>query len=172
MSAKLYVREITEEEKIEIETGLRSGDSFVLRRSQVLLFSADGFSIDEIAQRVGYHRESVRLVIKDFNEKGTVVLEKGSRVPHQIQRRFTEENAKKLKELLHQSPREFDKRSSVWTLALLGEVSFAEGLCPRKVSYETIRTTLKGLGVRWTRAKHWITSPDPHYVHKKSVKKP
>jgi transposase len=172
MSAKLYVREITEKEKTEIETGLRSGDSFVLRRSQVLLFSSDGLSIDEIAQKVGYHRESVRLVIKGFNEKGTFVLKKGSRAPHQTQRSFTDENAQKLKELLHRSPREFDKNSSVWTLAFLAEVSFAEGLCSRRVSYETIRTTLKELGVRWTRAKHWITSPDPHYAHKKSVKKP
>ena len=25
------------------------------------------------------------------------------------------------------------------------------------------------LGVRWKRAKHWITSPDPDYVRKKNV---
>ena len=172
MSAKLYVQELTEKEKTEIEIGLRSDDIFTLRRSQVLFFSAEGLSIDEIAQRVGYHRESVRLVIKGFNEKGTSVLEKGSRAPHQRQRSFTDENAQKLKELLHRTPREFEKSSSLWTLELLAEVSFEEGLCARKVSYETIRTTLKELGVRWTRAKHWITSPDPHYAHKKSVKTP
>ena len=118
MSAKLYVQELTEKEKTEIETGLRSDDIFTLRRSQDLFFSAEGLSIDEIAQRVGYHRESVRLVIKGFNEKGTSVLEKGSRAPHQRQRSFTDENAQKLKELLHRTPREFEKSSSLWTLEL------------------------------------------------------
>ena len=32
---------------------------------------------------------------------------------------------------------------------------------------ETIRVTLGRIGVRWQRAKHWITSPDPAYARKK-----
>jgi hypothetical protein len=37
-----------------------------------------------------------------------------------------------------------------------------------RVSDETIRATLARLGVRWKRAKRWITSPDPEYVRKKT----
>jgi hypothetical protein len=37
----------------------------------------------------------------------------------------------------------------------------------RPISGETIRNALALLGVRWKRAKHWITSPDPDYVRKK-----
>src|SRR5262249_12923497 len=33
---------------------------------------------------------------------------------------------------------------------------------------EAIRVALKRLGIRWRRAKHWITSPDPAYARKKS----
>jgi hypothetical protein len=58
--------------------------------------------------------------------------------------------------------------TSRWTLALAAEVSFAQGLTPRQVSGETIRQALKQLGVRWKRAKHWLTSPDPSYVRKKN----
>jgi hypothetical protein len=36
------------------------------------------------------------------------------------------------------------------------------------VSGETIRTTLLRLGVKWQRAKRWITSPDPLYALKKT----
>ncbi len=36
-----------------------------------------------------------------------------------------------------------------------------------RVTGETIRVTLKRLGVRWQRAKQWITSPDPAYARKK-----
>ena len=44
-----------------------------------------------------------------------------------------------------------------------------QGLTPSQVSIENIRQALKRLGVRWQRAKAWITSPDPHYARKKSV---
>jgi len=70
---------------------------------------------------------------------------------------------------LHHSPREFGKETSLWTLADAAEVSFEEGLSERRVSGETIRATLLRLGVRWLRAKRWITSPDPEYARKKGL---
>jgi hypothetical protein len=74
----------------------------------------------------------------------------------------------RLQGLLHQSPRVFGKATSVWTLELAAEVSFAQGLTRWRVSDETIRAAMAQLGVRWKRAKHWITSPDPAYLRKKS----
>lgn len=82
---------------------------------------------------------------------------------------FPGEQAEQLKALLHQSPCLFDKPTSVWTLDLAAEVSFAQGLTPAQVSGETIRATLERLGVRWQRAKEWITSPDPAYARKKGT---
>ena len=70
--------------------------------------------------------------------------------------------------MLHRSPREeFGKQRSLGTLAMAAEVSFEEGLTKERVSGETIRATLARMGVRWRRAKHWITSPDPLYARKK-----
>jgi hypothetical protein len=37
-----------------------------------------------------------------------------------------------------------------------------------RVSDETIRATLARLGVRWQRAKTWISSPDPEYARQKA----
>ncbi len=68
---------------------------------------------------------------------------------------------------MHKSPREFGKQSSLWTLEYAAEVSFEEGLTKERVSGETIRATLSRMGVRWERAKRWITSPDPEYARKK-----
>jgi len=68
---------------------------------------------------------------------------------------------------LHQSPRRFDKPTSVWTLDLAAEICFTEGIIGERVTGETIRVTLRRLGVRWQRAKQWITSPDPAYRRKK-----
>ena len=170
MSAKRYVRSFTKEEKVAIEIGLKSKDIFVLRRSQMLLLSSEGFSTTEIASKVGYHPESVRQIIKKFDEKGLAVLEQGSRKPLTKTRSISSSNAKKIKDLLRRSPREFQKDSSLWTLELLAEVSYEQGLSTRQVSKETIRTTLIELGVSWKRAKHWLRSSDPHYAHKKNAR--
>jgi hypothetical protein len=69
---------------------------------------------------------------------------------------------------LLRSPREFGRRTSLWTLSMAAEVAFEEGLTERRVSGETIRATLSRLfGIRWQRAKRWITSPDTLYERKK-----
>jgi hypothetical protein len=52
-------------------------------------------------------------------------------------------------------------RSLFFNKRLAAEISVAQGLTARQVSVETIRATLARLGVRWQRAKPWITSPDP-----------
>src|SRR5215207_5693733 len=72
--------------------------------------------------------------------------------------------AEGLREMLHRSPREFGRHSSLWTLEMAAEIAFEQGLVKKRVSGETVRATLSRLlGVRWMRAKRWITSPDPLY---------
>jgi hypothetical protein len=85
----------------------------------------------------------------------------GSSPPKRAHTAFDERGAEILKELLRRSPREFGKETTLWALEDAAEVSFEEGLTNRRVSGQTIRSTLKRLGVRWERAKRWITSPDP-----------
>jgi hypothetical protein len=74
-----------------------------------------------------------------------------------------------LREMLHRSPREFGKDTSLWTLALAAEVGFEERITKERVSAETVRATLERMGIRWLRAKRWITSPDPEYERKKGA---
>jgi hypothetical protein len=110
----------------------------------------------------------VRNAIHAFNRYGGACLRKHSSRPHTIHAAFpAEQDAERLRDLLHRSPREFGKPTSVWTLDLAAEVSFAQGLTATRVSGETIRATLRRFGLRWQRAKHWITSPDPRYAAKK-----
>src|SRR5215216_2126299 len=88
--------------------------------------------------------------------------------PKRTRSAFDNETAQSLRGLLHRSPREFGHDSSLWTLEMAAQVAFEEGLTQRRVSGETIRATLaRLLGVRWQRAKRWITSPDPLYERKK-----
>jgi transposase len=168
MRAPIFVRTISEQEHQRLEAGLRSSDAFVLRRCQILLASERGEHASTIARNLSTNDETVRQVIKKFNRQGLKVLEAGSRRPHHTSAAFRADQADQIKELLHKSPRAYGKDSSVWTLELVAEVSFAEGLTKNRVSDETVRATLERLGIRWKRAKRWITSPDPEYQRKKS----
>jgi transposase len=164
----IFVRALTDDERAQFQAGLRSRDLFVLRRSQIILASARGERAIPLARLLGCTDETVRNVIKDFNRRGLAVLQEGSHRPYTIAQAFTAETAERLKDLLHHSPRQYGQATSVWTLAVAADVSFAEGLTTERVSDETIRTTLKRLKVSWQRAKQWITSPDPAYARKKS----
>lgn len=164
----IFIRTLTDDERKELEAGLRSPDAFVLRRCQILLASARGEHATAIARHVGCSHETVREVIHGFAAQGLAVLQAHSRRPHDVHAAFSPSQAERLKELLHKSPRAYGQSSSLWTLELAAEVSFAQGLTRERVSDETIRATLQRLGVRWKRAKAWITSPDPEYARKKS----
>ncbi len=164
----LIIRTLTNDERKELEAGLRSSDAFVLRRCQILLASARGEHAMAIAHALGCGDETVRQVIHGFENQGLTVLKARSWRPHEVHAAFSPSQAERLKEQLHHSPREYGKSTSVWTLELAAEISFAEGLTVERVSDETIRATLSRLGVKWKRAKQWITSPDPEYERKKS----
>jgi hypothetical protein len=94
-------------------------------------------------------------------------LSEGSSRPHRIAAAFAAPAAERLRAMLHQSPRTFGQPTSIWTLALAAAVCFTAGSSNERVTGETIRVTLKRLGIRWQRAKQWITAPDPAYARKK-----
>ena len=168
MKPPIYVRKLSEKERESLEAGLRSRDTFVMRRSQILLASARGSSPPKIAESLGCASQTVRNAIRAFNEKGLDALIAGSSTPKRVYPAFDANSAERLRGMLHRSPREFGYESSLWTLEMAAEAAFEEGLTEKRVSGETIRATLSRLlGIRWQRAKRWITSPDPLYERKK-----
>ena len=168
MQTPLFVRPLTADERATLETGLRSTSAFTVRRCQILLASAEGQSTSTIARHLRCTDQTVRNVLHAFHQRGLAVLQPQSSRPHTTSVIFDAGACDSLQALLHQSPRTFGKPTSLWTLQLAAEVSFAQGLTPRLVSDETIRTALRRLGVSWKRAKHGITSPDPASARKKT----
>jgi transposase len=164
----LFVRPLTDAERQTMEDSVRSPDAFVLRRAQIVLASAAGERSGQIAPRVGFTPQAVRAVMRAFNARGLDVLRRGSSHPGGIDRAFDTPRAQALRDLLHQSPRLFDQPPSVWTLELAAAVAYEQGLTATRVSGATIRATLARRGVRWRRAKEWITSPDPESARTKA----
>ena len=89
MKHPLYVRKLTKKEKQAMQAGVRSKDPFVIRRSQVVLASERGQKAIEIAKTLGCDDQTVRNVIKGFNQDGIAVLKEGSRCPHNTQAAFS-----------------------------------------------------------------------------------
>ena len=168
MQTPLYVRPLTADERAALEVGLRSASAFTGRRCQILLASAEGQTTTTIGHNLRCTEQTVRNALHAFHQRGLAALQPSSSHPHTSAMIFDASTCEALRALLHQSPRTFGKPTSLWTLHLAAEVSFAAGLTPRRVRHETIRLALRRLGVSWKRAKHWLTSPDPAYARKKN----
>jgi transposase len=168
MKAPMYVRALSPAEQAGLEAGLRSPNAFTLRRSQIVLASHRGQCPSEIARNLGCATQTVRNTLHAFEADGLVCLKPQSTRPKTIHTEFDQPKCQALRAMLHQSPRTYGKKTSVWTLSLAARVCQELGLTERQVSIETIRLALKRLGVGWRRAKNWISSPDPDYVRKKN----
>lgn len=169
MSRPLFVPVLNQDELEQLTGGLRSKDAFTLRRAQILLASANRQKPAEIAATFGCSDQAVRDVIHDFERRGLAVLKPRSCARTDQQPIFDGSKLAALRELLHRSPRDFDKQTSIWNLELVATVAYEQGLTSWLVSSQTIRNAVGSLNVGWKRAKHWITSPDPDYAAKKNV---
>jgi transposase len=168
MKPPLFVRPIAEPERVALREGLRSPDAFTLRRCQVLLQSDSGRRAAPIATALGCSSQAVRNARRAFASEGLACLRQKSKRPKTVHAAWPRGRDEDLRALLHQSPRNCGKPTSLWTLDLAAQVGFEKGWTQRRLSGEAIRQVLQRLGVGWKRAKHWLTSPDPEYARKKN----
>src|SRR5215207_1172609 len=127
MKTPIFVRPLSEEERESLQKGLRSKDTFTMRRSQMLLASSRGERAPKIALNLGCASQTVRDAIHDFNGRGLLALQVTSSRPKRTRDAFDRKSAEELREMLHRSPREFAYQTSLWTLAKASEAAFARG---------------------------------------------
>lgn len=169
MITPIFVRPLEAFERLALKEGLRSSEAFTLRRCQALLASAAGQIPPQIAKSLHCTSQTVRNVIHDFERRGLACLCQRATIPLSVEPVLTATKREQLQALLHQSPRTFGKKQSVWTLKLLAEVCHEQGLSDTELSAPTILDAIVRLGSHWKRAKHWVTSPDPQYALKKTT---
>ena len=146
MRTPIFVRRLSEDERRAVEAGLRAPAAFSVRRSQIILASMRGTACRASLPIWGVMSKRCAMRLWPSMSR--------ARRPKSSAAIFTDERAEQLKQLLHRSPREYGKATSLWMLELAAEVSFAEGLTPRLVSGDCIRLAPKRLKVSWKRAKH------------------
>ena len=91
MKPPIYVRKLTKKEKQALQAGVRTKDPFVIRRSQIVLASAHGEKAIEIATTLSCDDQTVRNVLRGFNQTGMAILQEGSRRPHTTQAAFPQQ---------------------------------------------------------------------------------
>ena len=159
MKPPLFVRPLSEAERVALRQGLRCGDSFTRRRCQILLQSRQGQRPSQIASALGCSAQAVRNSLRAFAAEGLAcLLQKPSR-PKTIHSVWSKTRDEDLLALLHQSSRSLGKPTCLWTLQLAAQVCFEKGWTARLLSRETIRLVLKRLGIAWKHAKRWPLSP-------------
>jgi transposase len=167
MKPPTFVRSLTPIEQEPLRAGLRAAHAFTVRRCQILLASANGQRASTIARNLGCAVGTVHNALRAFQREGLACLREKSSRPHSTHAFLDERFTDALKDLLHHSPRSLGQPTSLWTLDLVATVCHDRGWTPRQLTGEAIRVALHRLGIRWRRAKHWITSPDPAYARKK-----
>jgi transposase len=154
----LMVREFSDEERAAIEVCAMSygHEPFAERRSRILLASSQGKPPLQIATELGVDDETVRRVIRAFNERGALVLVEGSPKPKRTGDRFMPGGRDALIHIFRRTPKHYGFDSSEWTLELLADAAFADGITTTRVSDETIRHALMRHNIKWGHFKRLL----------------
>jgi transposase len=167
MAERVRVRELSNEEGNQLLRIIRRGSGSVVRwrRAQIVLWSAQGMDVGQIAKIAFTSEDRVRAVIHNFNEDGFDSLAPkyaGGRPPT-----FTLPQRREIKKIALSRPQDHNLPFSTWSLSKLAEFLVAEGVVD-DISHEGLRAVLRDEGVSFQVIKTWKTSNDPDFEEKKN----
>ena len=167
MAERVRVREITNVEGNKLLSIVRRGTGSVVRwrRAQVVLWSAQGMDVPQIATIAFTSEDRVREVIHNFNADGFDSLAPkyaGGRPP-----KFTLPERREIKKIALSRPQDHNLPFSTWSLSKLAEFLVAEGVVD-DISHEGLRVLLREEGVSFQVIKTWKQSKDPDFEAKKN----
>jgi transposase len=164
---RLRVRELSNEEGNRLLRIVRrsSGSVVTWRRAQMVLLSAQGMDVEQIAKVAFTSPDRVREVINNYNEDGFESLYPkyaGGRPPT-----FTLPQRQQVKKIALSRPVDHGLPFSTWSLTKLAEFLVAEGVVD-DISHEGLRDLLRKEGVSFQVIKTFKQSNDPDFEAKKN----
>lgn len=141
-----------------------SGSVVTWRRAQVVLWSAQGMDVGQIAPLAFSSEDRVREVIHNFNADGFDSLYPrygGGRPPT-----FDPVQRAEIKRVALGRPADFGLPFSTWSLSKLAEHLVAKGVVS-DISHEGLRVLLREEGVSFQALKTYKASNDPDFEAKK-----
>ena len=142
-----------------------SGSVVTWRRAQIVLWSAQGMDVPQIAPLAFTSEDRVREVIRNFNDDGFGSLYPkyaGGRPP-----RFDAVQRAEIKRAALGRPADLGLPFSTWSLSKLAEHLVAKGVVD-DISHEGLRVLLREEGVSFQAIKTWKESNDPDFEAKKN----
>jgi transposase len=162
-----FVRSLTIAEGQHIQRILRRGKSRTpFRRAQVILHSAHGYTVQQIAEVTCLHEEYIRELIRRFNVEGVALFKERARSGRPVE--FVPEIRADIVKIALSPPKLLGCPFTHWSLEKLQEHILRVNVV-RKISLETLRTILKEEGVHLQRTKTWKESKDPAFRTKKNA---
>lgn len=160
---EIFLRELDPDEAQRlVKIARTSRDRVRLRRAGMALASMQGRSVPEIAQMFAAKQETVRELIKAFNDRGFAALDPKAR------RGSTPKIGPTIREQIARAAKSDPARLgcpfTVWSLTKLRDY-LAEHYI--RVSHETIRQVLRQARISFQNTKTWKHSSDPDFVAKK-----
>lgn len=162
----IFVRNLTNKEGNQLKRIARkSTDAVQVRRSQVILASAQKMKVPEIAELYLMSEEHIRHIIHWFNDKGMEAIK--PRYNGGRPRTFTPEQRAEIIELAQIPPKTIGLPFTNWSLPKLKQVA-EERKIVKSISIETIRTILDEADITYQHTKTWKESNDPEFHTKKN----
>lgn len=163
----LYVRSLTIAEGNHIQRILRHGKSRTpFRRAQVIIHSAHGYTVQEIATVTCLHEEYIRELIRRFNREGVALFKERARSGRPVE--FIPEVRADIVKIALSPPKLLGCPFTHWSVPKLLEHILRVAVVQR-MSDETLRQILREEGVHLQRTKTWKDSKDPAFRPKKNA---
>ena len=167
MAERVVVRDLAPQEGQKLLSIIRRGSGSVVRwrRAQIVLWSAQHMSVQQIAEIAFTSEDRVREVIHNFNADGFDSLApkySGGRPPT-----FTLPERQQIKKVALSRPQDHGLPFSTWSLSKLAEFLVAEGVVD-DISHEGLRVLLREEGVSFQVIKTFKQSTDPDFEAKKN----
>jgi len=162
----LYVRDLGIAEGRRLQRIVRRGrDRIKVRRAQVILASAQGSKVPDIARRFYFSQAHVRTLIKSFNTDGLEALAPKYGIGRPA--KFSQEQRSLILETALCPPDLLGQPFTRWSLAKLRDFIIHERIVD-SICIETLRRMLKGAKVKLRRTKTWKECNDPKLAPKKN----
>ncbi len=158
--------EVNDERLKLLEEELKSTkDAQWYRRLKIIQLSSQGEKVPQLARQFDVCQATVRDYIKRYNKGGLDTLKRGNSNGRPPKTQLTKAE---WKELLHQSPYQFQKLNTGarnWTYKMLSE--YCHEYLDVQIGQSGIGMLMKRMDIRWNRGKLKVTSPDPQYTVKR-----
>ena len=161
----LRIRDVTNEEGNKLRTIVRHGkDPIEVKRAQVILASAQGFTVQYISRFSLMTEDYIRTLIHQF-ETDRLAMVKPRWDPGN-RRKFSEEARERIVALATSRPRDLGLPFGQWSLRRLRDQVVAQGIVP-SISPEWLRVICDEADISHQSVRTWKGSQDPQLEAKK-----